>query len=546
MRMKGDGVGRVVDHLQVGDRVLDLGALVELRPADHLVRDVLAHQHVLEHAGLRVGAVEDRDLRAREIPLHEPRDLGGDEASLGVLVLDLDHANGVALAHLAPEVLRLALPVLGNDGVRRAQNRVRRAVVLLERDLLRAAEVALEFHDVADVRAAEGVDGLVRVADREDVLVLAGEELQEPVLGVVRVLVLVHEHVAEGLLPLLARLGKAVEHLHGEHEEVVEVSGVRVEQPALVELVDVGDRLVVERRDAVLVLLRGDELVLRVGDLRVDAARDEALRVAVELLQALLHEPDLVGLVVNREVRAVTEARRFPAEDPPARRVEGHHPHRPRDPADDGLEPLAHLPRRLVREGDREDLLRLHADRGHEVGDAVGQHAGLSRARSGDDEHGAFGREHGLPLGGIQVREVLIGRRDGHSPSLASRLIGQGRLDPCGRRGERLLVRRLEHDGDLGPVVEEARVAPDHDLGVARASPPRGCRRSGPLRCGSSCARSRSAGRLKRSATVSNIASISLGRPGRTTTFSTTKPGAPPSGFTRGSAARGRHAQRAA
>ena len=122
-----------------------------------------------------------------------------------MLVLDLDHANGVALAHLAPEVLRLALPVLRDDGVRRAQDRVRRAVVLLERDLLRAAEVTLEFHDVADVRAAEGVDGLVGVADREDVLVLAGKELQEPVLGVVRVLVLVHEHVAEGLLPAFLR-----------------------------------------------------------------------------------------------------------------------------------------------------------------------------------------------------------------------------------------------------------------------------------------------------------------------------------------------------
>ena len=93
-------------------------------------------------------------------------------------------------------------------------------------------------------------------------------------------------------------------------EHVVEVDGVRGEQAALVERVDVGDGLVVEARDARRVLVGADELVLRVRDLRVDAARREALRVAVELLEAALDEADLVGLVVDREVRAVAEPRR--------------------------------------------------------------------------------------------------------------------------------------------------------------------------------------------------------------------------------------------
>ena len=56
---------RVDQEGQVGDRVLDLRALVELRAADDLVADLRAHEHVLEHPRLRVGPVEDRDLRAR-------------------------------------------------------------------------------------------------------------------------------------------------------------------------------------------------------------------------------------------------------------------------------------------------------------------------------------------------------------------------------------------------------------------------------------------------------------------------------------------------
>ena len=79
----------------------------------------------------------------------------------------------------------------------RFEDRVRRAVVLLERHGVGAAEVLLEVEDVADVRPAEGVDRLVRVPDREHVAVLRGEQLQEAVLGVVRVLVLVDEDVAE-------------------------------------------------------------------------------------------------------------------------------------------------------------------------------------------------------------------------------------------------------------------------------------------------------------------------------------------------------------
>ena len=93
----------------------------------------------------------------------------------------------------------------------------------------------------------------------------------------------------------------------------------------------------------------------------MDAARGEALRVALELLEAVLDEADLVGLVVDREVRAVAEPLGLAAQDAAARGVEGEDPDRPRARADRGLDPLAHLPRGLVRERDREDLVRLDA-----------------------------------------------------------------------------------------------------------------------------------------------------------------------------------------
>ena len=82
--------------------------------------------------------------------------------------------------------------------VRRLEDRPGRAVVLLELDDLGVGEVALEVEDVADVGVAEAVDRLVVVADDHQVAVLLGEQLEQPVLGVVGVLVLVDEDVAQG------------------------------------------------------------------------------------------------------------------------------------------------------------------------------------------------------------------------------------------------------------------------------------------------------------------------------------------------------------
>jgi hypothetical protein len=152
----------------------------------------------------------------------------------------------------------------------------------------------------------------------------------------------------------------------------------------------------------------------------VDPARNEALRVALELLEARLRQPHLVGAVVDREVRAVAEPRRLAAKDPAAGGVEREDPDRVCDGAEQPLEPLAHLAGRLVRERDREDLVRLHAAGIEQMRDAIGEHARLPGARAGDDEKRPLGGKDRFSLRRIQVGEVVLGRRDGHPAMLAA------------------------------------------------------------------------------------------------------------------------------
>ena len=205
------------------------------------------------------------------------------------------------------------------------------------------------------------------------------------------------------------------------HQQVVEVHRVRGVQAALVELEDVGHDLVEEVAD-VLAEHRGrDEAVLLRRDARVDAARREALRVAAQLLEARLDDPHLVGLVVDREVRAVAEPVGLAPQDAPAGGVERHHPHAARL-ADEVLDALAHLGRGAVRERDREDLVRPRAALAEQVADARGEHARLAGAGARDHEGGAVGQRHRLPLGGVQPGEELVGRvgRRAHPSTIAT------------------------------------------------------------------------------------------------------------------------------
>ena len=152
-----------------------------------------------------------------------------------------------------------------------------------------------------------------------------------------------------------------------------------------------------------------EQLVLRVRDLAADAARGEALGVDVELVDAGLDEPQRVLLVVDREAARVAEPLGVGAQDARAGRVEGHHPHRPGAVAHERLDALAHLLRGLVGEGDREDLARPRLAGPDQVRDPVGEHAGLARARAGEDQQRPLAVQHGLALGLVQPLEQRLG-----------------------------------------------------------------------------------------------------------------------------------------
>ena len=157
-----------------------------------------------------------------------------------MLVLGVVAHDRLAAALLGPQGLRLAHGVVGDHRVGGVEDRLGGAVVLLQHHDGGVGEGLLELQDVADVGAPPPVDGLVAVADDRDLVMDAGEQEDQLVLGPVGVLVLVHQDVAEPLLVVLEHVGAGLQQVDRDQQEVVEVHGVGGEQALLVLAVHLG------------------------------------------------------------------------------------------------------------------------------------------------------------------------------------------------------------------------------------------------------------------------------------------------------------------
>ena len=112
---------------------------------------------------------------------------------------------------------------------------------------------------------------------------------------------------------------------------------------------------------------------------------------------------------------------------------------------------LLHLARRLVGEGDGQNLMRLRAARRDDVGDARRQHARLAGACPRQHQHGTIHSLDGCPLFGIQNIEIA---RLGHA-SLHGGLSARSNAPDTRSAGDRQvglveIFKRISHEA-CGP-----------------------------------------------------------------------------------------------
>ena len=261
-----------------------------------------------------------------------------------------------------------------------------------------------------------------------------------------------------------------LEEAHRPEQEVAEVRRPGPRERRLVAGVDLPRELPLDVVLAGRVSAGLEREPLPLVDAGERLARGERLAVVrAELGEDPLHEPELVVVVVDRERLGEPGARRLAAEEARAEGVEGLDPQLVRRGAEQRGEPLAHLARRLVREGDGEDVPGDDALLADEPRDAVDDDAGLAAARAGEDEQRARRR-------GARPR---AGRRSGRARR--SRHAAEGR-DSAGRAAPRGRGRARRRAGRAPPGASAGggRFAWPRRAAAARAGASGSPTRSGP------------------------------------------------------------------
>jgi len=160
-----------------------------------------------------------------------------------------------------------------------------------------------------------------------------------------------------------------------------------------------------EVKDARGRIVRGDAMVFREAYTGEDFARPLFGILHLNGAHGEFEGRELVGVVVDGEVGGQAETSRFTAKQANAERVEGADPGFAAIDAagfEKEAHAVAHLRGGLVGEGDGENRVGRHALL-NQIGDAIGDDAGLAGSGAGQDKNGALRYENGFTLLRVEI-----------------------------------------------------------------------------------------------------------------------------------------------
>ena len=400
--VEGGVVVPVGDQAQVGQRVLDLGALEEPQAAIHAVGDAGGQQRLFEDSGLRVGPVQHRRLVAPMSACQIFADSVDDEVRFVVFVergIERDRVPGLAFG---PQVFPQPHRIVGNDGIGGVQYVAGGAVILLQADHTSAGEVALETLKMLHPRPAPAKDGLIVVAHHERRVRQSGQESHRPVLDRVGVLEFIHQDMPEPPLVLFPQLRSLLEQFQRAQQQFAEIHHRRRRAHLFVACVEV-DELPALCPALVVDSCGAQPLVLLATDEPLNLPRRYLLFVDAETLQQSPDQAQLVFRVDDLEALRQPGLAPVDPQQPMRQAVKGADPEVAGRESQQVLDPMTHFPGRLVGEGDREEMLRHDVLDDDQPGDAVHEYAGLAAAGSGQHQHRPPGRRgHRLSLRVVQ------------------------------------------------------------------------------------------------------------------------------------------------
>ena len=222
----GDAVTWVLGKPQQGEHVLDMGGVEEFQPAELHERNVAAGEFDLERPAMRRGPKQHGLLFQQRTFFPARQHAIDDVARLIGLVADGDKPRFHGGGAVGPEILCEALPGQTDHAVCRRQDRLRRAVIAVERDDLGARrELIGKVQNITNGRGAERIDRLRVIADHGEPAPARFQRQQNRRLQAICVLVFVDQNMIETTADL-ARDILVRYHLRPAKQEIVVIEHV--------------------------------------------------------------------------------------------------------------------------------------------------------------------------------------------------------------------------------------------------------------------------------------------------------------------------------
>ena len=223
-------------------------------------------------------------------------------------------------------------------------------------------------------------------------------------LGTVGVLILIDQNILEIILVVFEHIWEIAEQDIGIYEQVVEIHCPSLIASVPVGLIDVGKHrtlgpLVILHQFAVgTIHSRGDEIVLGIAYLRLDAIGLVGLVIKPHLLDDAFDQAARVALVIDGEILLETESCGFTAQYPAEQTVESAHPQATRQTWTHKIAYSAlHFCCRLLGKSKCNDLVGIVPVL-QQIGDLHRENASLARSSTGYNKLRAIAIYDGLSL----------------------------------------------------------------------------------------------------------------------------------------------------
>lgn len=394
-----------------------MGLFKEAHAAGDLVVDIVAGQLHLQFHGVVVGPVEDGDVGEVAALIQQCTDALKDEAGLAAGVHNGHEIGFVGIGFNGAEFFVVSLPgrLIAEDGVGQIENLGSAAVIGLDLVQCGLGVALVEAHDIFEIGTAPGVDALSVISDRH-YLVMDGDGVDNFGLQTIGILEFIDEDVFEAFLIKGGDIGMFAQEFEEVFKQVVVVGHLLFELHFLIGLKNSGDFFSQPFEEGKFILGELPHSSACVAG-KTDAVGEVfwfgvvfgLYEFRIDLLDGVFEEGFGFAFINDGVVAFDPDLFSVHAEDALGDTVKGAAPELAAGNAGQVLDPLKHFTGGFVGEGEEEDFSGLHALM-QEVGDAVGQGAGLARSGAGENKIGTGLGSHSGVLLVIEFGAKVDGR----------------------------------------------------------------------------------------------------------------------------------------